>query len=93
MTEGGTAVAVCDPRSLAAVSEAVTAHTLDRIAALEPRLHAYAHVRSDAALADARAADARRARGTADPRPDRSRGAIASRRQSGCGGRMASRPL
>jgi amidase len=44
-------------------SEEVTRHILDRIAALEPRLHAYAQVRGDAALAEARAADAARARG------------------------------
>jgi len=41
----------------------VTRHTLDRIAALEPRFHAYAEVRADAAMAEAAAADARRARG------------------------------
>lgn len=41
----------------------VTRHTLDRIAALEPRLHAFAEVRRDAALAEAAAADQRRARG------------------------------
>lgn len=44
-------------------SAEVTRHVLDRIAALEPRLHAFAEVRTDAALADAAAADARRARG------------------------------
>lgn len=41
----------------------VTRHALDRIAALEPRLHAFAEVRREAALAEAQAADARRARG------------------------------
>lgn len=60
-------------RSLAAVadaiaggelsSEEVTRHTLTRIAALEPRLHAFADVRAEAAVEEARAADARRARG------------------------------
>ena len=44
-------------------SQEVTQHTLDRIAALEPRLHAFAQVRSEAALAEARAADAKRAHG------------------------------
>ena len=46
-------------------SAEVTRHVLDRIAALEPRLHAFAEVRADAALAEAAAADARRARGDA----------------------------
>lgn len=41
----------------------VTRQTLDRIAALEPRFHAFAEVRGEAALAEAVAADARRARG------------------------------
>lgn len=60
-------------RSLAAVadaiasgelsSEEVTRHTLARIAALEPRLHAFADVRAGAAVEEARAADARRAWG------------------------------
>lgn len=45
------------------LAEDVTRHVLDRIAALEPRLHAFAEVRRDAALAEARAADGRRARG------------------------------
>jgi len=44
-------------------SEAVTQHTLDRIGELEPRLHAFAAVRAEAAMAEAREADARRARG------------------------------
>ncbi len=39
----------------------VTTHAADRIAALEPRLHAFAEVRTDAALAEARAADEARA--------------------------------
>ncbi len=52
-----------DIGSGALTAEQVTRHTLERIAALEPRLHAYAHVRSDAALAEARAADKRRAEG------------------------------
>lgn len=46
-------------------AEEVTRHTLARIATLEPRLHAFAHVRSDEALKEARAADARRGRGDA----------------------------
>ena len=45
----------------------VTRHTLDRIAALEPRFHAFAEVRGEAALAEAAAADARRARGERSP--------------------------
>lgn len=44
-------------------AEAVTGHVLARIAELEPRLHAFAHVRAEPALADARAIDARRSRG------------------------------
>ena len=44
-------------------SEAVTGHILERIAKLEPRLHAFAEVRGAAALKEAREADARRARG------------------------------
>ena len=47
--------------SLSAVE--VVGHALDRVAKLEPRLHAFAEVRSEAALNEARAADARRARG------------------------------
>lgn len=43
----------------------VTRHALDRITTLEPRLHAFAEVRAEAALAEAQAADARRARGEA----------------------------
>jgi amidase len=50
-------------RSGALSAEAVTRHTLDRIAALEPQLHAFAFVRVDQALAEARAADQRQARG------------------------------
>ena len=52
-----------DIRSGALTSEQVTRHTLDRIEKLEPRLHAYAHVRKEAALSEARAADKRRAAG------------------------------
>ena len=44
-------------------AEEVVRHTLGRIAQLEPRLHAFAQVRNDDALKDARAADARKARG------------------------------
>ena len=43
--------------------EEVVSHTLDRIAALEPTLHAFAAVRAEAALDEARAADHRRAAG------------------------------
>jgi len=60
-------------RSLASVAKAiaageisaeeVTRHTLARIAALEPRLHAFAEVRSEAVRDEAKAADAKRARG------------------------------
>jgi amidase len=52
-----------DIRSGALSAEAVTRHTLDRIARLEPSLHAFAFVRADEALAEARAADERQARG------------------------------
>jgi amidase len=41
----------------------VTRHTVERIVRLEPQLHAFAELRTEAALADAAAADARRARG------------------------------
>ena len=41
----------------------VTQHALDRIARLDPHLHAFAWVRADEAMADAQDADARRARG------------------------------
>ena len=41
----------------------VTEHHLARIAALDPRLHAYAEVRADRAREDAAAADVRRAKG------------------------------
>lgn len=44
-------------------SRALTQHMLDRIAALEPRLHSYAHVNADYALARADAADAALANG------------------------------
>jgi len=52
-----------DVRSGALSSEQLTAHTIKRISALEPRLHAFAEVRAEAALIEARAADAWRARG------------------------------
>jgi amidase len=41
----------------------VTEHHLERIAALDPTLHAYAEVRADRAREDAAAADVRRAKG------------------------------
>lgn len=46
-------------------SEEVTRHTIERIGRLEPRLHAFAHLRADEALSEAKAADARKARGEA----------------------------
>ena len=52
-----------DIRTGALSSEEVTRHTFDRIGELEPRLHAFAAVRAEAAMAEAREADARRARG------------------------------
>lgn len=52
-----------DIRSGALSAEEVTRHTIERIARLDPRLRAFAAVRADEALAEARAADARRARG------------------------------
>lgn len=52
-----------DIRSGVMSAEAVMRHTLDRIARLGPSLHAFAFVRADAALAEARAADQRQARG------------------------------
>src|SRR5262249_6685227 len=52
-----------DIRNGALSAEAVTRHTLERIERLEPRLHAFAHVRAEDALTEARAADAKRARG------------------------------
>jgi amidase len=54
-----------DIASGALSAEEVTRHTLGRIEALEPRLHAFAMVCAEAALTEARAADARRARGEA----------------------------
>ena len=44
-------------------SQEVTRHTLARIADLDPKLHAFAEVRAEAAMKDAQAADARRASG------------------------------
>lgn len=52
-----------DVRSGTLSAEQVTRQTLDRISALEPRLHAFAQVRAEAALVEARAADARRGSG------------------------------
>ncbi|MDZ4739640.1 MAG: amidase [Alphaproteobacteria bacterium] len=54
-----------DIASGALSSEEVTRHTIERIGRLEPRLHAFAHLRADEALSEAKAADARRARGEA----------------------------
>jgi amidase len=52
-----------DIRSGTLSAEEVTRCTLARIAALEPRLHAFAEVRTEAALVEAREADARRSSG------------------------------
>jgi amidase len=52
-----------DIRSGVLTAEAVMRHTLDRIARLQPSLHAFAFVRADDAPAEARAADQRRSRG------------------------------
>lgn len=57
------ATLVADMRAGRRSAEEVTAAHLQRIAEVEPRLHAFAHQRPDEALADARALDARRARG------------------------------
>lgn len=46
-------------------SEEITRHALGRIAALDGELHAFAEVRNDGAMADARERDARRASGAA----------------------------
>ena len=54
-----------DIRSGALSAVEVMRHTLERIARLEPRLHAFAEVRAEAALKEAAAADARKARGAA----------------------------
>ena len=52
-----------DIRAGALSSEEVTRHTMERIGRLEPRLHAFAHLRADEALKEAKAADVRKARG------------------------------
>lgn len=54
------AAVAADLRSGALSAEEVTRQTLDRISALERRLHAFAQVRAESALAEARAADASR---------------------------------
>ncbi len=46
-------------------AEQVTRHSIERITALEPKLHAFAELRADAALDEARNADRRRANGDA----------------------------
>lgn len=46
-------------------SEQVTRHIVERIATLEPKLHAFAELRSDTALEEARTADRRKAGGDA----------------------------
>ncbi len=46
-------------------SEEVTRHILERIERLEPRLHAFAHLRAAESLQEARAADAHKSRGSA----------------------------
>jgi amidase len=55
----------CDIRSGALSAEEVVRHTIERIARLDPRLRAFASVRADEALREARAADACKARGDA----------------------------
>jgi len=57
------ATTAADIRCGAISSEEVTRHVLSRIAELEPRLHAFAEVRADAALDEAKHADACRLRG------------------------------
>ncbi len=59
----GLAEVAAEVRAGALSSEELTRHTIGRIEALEPRLHAFAQVRAEAALAEARDADAGRARG------------------------------
>ncbi len=54
------AAVAADLRSGVLTAEEVTQQALNRISALEPRLHAFAQVRAEAALVEARAADARR---------------------------------
>src|SRR6185436_16529341 len=54
-----------DIRSRALSSEEVVRHTIERISRLDPRLRAFALVRADEALNEARAADARTVRGDA----------------------------
>lgn len=61
----GLAATAADIRRGVVSSEQITRHSLDRIAVLEPRLHAFAELRGDAALEEARAADRRRAGGEA----------------------------
>ena len=59
------ATTAADIRSGAVSSEEVTRHTLSRIAEFEPQLHAFAEIRADAALDEAKRADARRLSGDA----------------------------
>src|SRR3954471_15510843 len=61
----GIAATAADIRRGAVSSEQVTSQSLDRIAALEPTLHAFASLRPDAALDEARRADRSRANGEA----------------------------
>jgi len=58
----GLAEVAADVRSGALSAEEVTGQTLNRISALEPHLHAFAQVRAEDAMVEARAADARRGR-------------------------------
>jgi amidase len=57
----GLAETAANIRSGALSSEQVTRHSIERITALEPKLHAFAELRMDAALDEARIADRRRA--------------------------------
>jgi amidase len=59
----GLAEVAADIHSGALSAEEVARHTLDRIERLEPKLHAFAQVRRDDALKEARVADARKRRG------------------------------
>ena len=61
----GLAETAADIGSGALSSEQVTRHSIERIAALEPKLHAFAELRTGAALEEARTADRRRASGNA----------------------------
>src|SRR5579863_1562086 len=61
----GLAETAADIRTGAQSAEQVTRHSIERITALEPKLHAFADLRADAALDEARNADRRTASGDA----------------------------